>query len=143
MRWVYAGNWARMTLHAFPPPSQYHVSISEAHSEVTLYSGWDYAEYTSLAHVPLRPLNDYYTLTDVLANGNSLEGSHINILAVVRDVRIIVIDYYREKHLGTTFYVHALNLQRLPHNHGCGACCLCKGMAILWYFNYYYYYWGS
>ena len=66
-------------------PSQYYVNLSEAHSEVALYSGWDYTEYTSLAHVSLRPSNDYYTLGDILANGTSLEGNHINILAAVRD----------------------------------------------------------
>ena len=62
------------------------MNLSEAHSEVALYSGWDYTEYTSLAHVSLRPSNDYYTLGDILANGTSLEGNHINILAAVRDV---------------------------------------------------------
>eukprot|EP00731_Ephydatia_muelleri_P029149 Em0020g793a len=67
-------------------PSQYHVNMSEAHSDVALYSGWDYTDYTSLAHVPLRPPNDYYTLSDILANGTTLEGSHINILAAVRDM---------------------------------------------------------
>ena len=84
------------SLSSPPPPghphtptistSQYHVNMSEAHSDVALYSGWDYTDYTSLAHVPLRPPNDYYTLSDILANGTTLEGSHINILAAVRDV---------------------------------------------------------
>ena len=60
--------------------------MSETHSTVTLYNGRDLAELLSLANVPLRPLSDYYTLNDVFTNGQSLDGSHINLLAVIRNV---------------------------------------------------------
>ena len=46
----------------------------------------DYSEFSSLAHVPLRSSNDYYTLTDILSNGMTIDGSHVNILAVIRSV---------------------------------------------------------
>ena len=61
--------------------------MSEIHSTLSLYNGWDYTEFTALAHVPLRPPNDYYSLSDISASGQSLDGSHINILAIVKNVR--------------------------------------------------------
>lgn len=66
-------------------PSQYQINASETHSTIGLYSGWDYTEFMALAHVPIRPPNDYYPLGDVLANGQALDGSHINILAIVKN----------------------------------------------------------
>ena len=66
--------------------SPYQLTVSETHSTVTLYNGRDLAELSSLANVPLRPLSDYYTLNDVFTNGQSLDGSHINLLAVIRNV---------------------------------------------------------
>ncbi len=66
--------------------SQYQVNISETYSNLSLYSGWDYTEFTALAHVPLRPPSDYHTLSDILSNGPSMDGSHINILAIVKHV---------------------------------------------------------
>ena len=62
------------------------MNVSETYSTVTLYNGWDYADFTALAHVPLRPPNDYCTLSDVVHNGHSLEGSYVNLLAAVREV---------------------------------------------------------
>ena len=61
--------------------------MSEIYSTLSLYNGWDYTEFTALAHVPLRPPNDYYSLSDISASGQSLDGSHINILAIVKNVR--------------------------------------------------------
>ena len=66
--------------------SSYQLNLSEAHSTLTVYTGWDYTEYSSLVHVPLRPPSDYYTLTDILANGHSLDGATANILAAIRTV---------------------------------------------------------
>ncbi len=60
--------------------------MSEVHSSVSMYSGWDYTEFAALAHVPLRPPNDYYPLGDIMANGQSLDGSFVNILAIVKSV---------------------------------------------------------
>jgi len=63
--------------------------VSEIYSTLSLYNGWDYTEFTTLAHVPLRPPNDYYPLSDISTSGQSLDGSHINILAIVKNVRNI------------------------------------------------------
>lgn len=68
--------------------SQYQINVSEMYSTLTLYDGMDYTDYTALAHIPLRPSNDYYTLSDVLSGGQSLDGSFINILAIVKHVRV-------------------------------------------------------
>ena len=78
-------------IHLHPPLlySQYQINVSEIYSTLSLYNGWDYTEFTALAHVPLRPPNDYYPLSDISASGQSLDGSHINILAIVKNVRNI------------------------------------------------------
>lgn len=67
--------------------SVHQLNATEGHTTISLYSGWDYTDYTSLAHIPLRPLNDYYPLNDILSSGQTLEGSHVNLLAIVRHVR--------------------------------------------------------
>ena len=70
--------------------SQYQINASETHSTIGLYSGWDYTDFMALAHVPIRPPNDFYPLGDILSNGQALDGSHINILAVVKSVSLKV-----------------------------------------------------
>lgn len=72
--------------HAHTLCSQYQVNISETHSSLSLYSGWDYTEYTALAHIPLRPPSDYHSLSDIFSTGQSMDGSHVNIQAVVKHV---------------------------------------------------------
>ena len=66
--------------------SQYQINISETYSSLSLYSGWDYTEFTALAHVPLRPPNDYSTLSDIISSGQTIDGAHLNILAIVKQV---------------------------------------------------------
>ena len=68
--------------------SGHQLNATEGHSTISLYSGWDYTDFTALAHVPLRPPNDYYPLNDILSSGQALEGAHINILAIIRHVRL-------------------------------------------------------
>ena len=75
------------TILIFLPCSQYQINVSENYSSLSLYDGLDYTEFSALAHIPLRPPNDYYTLSEVLNNGQSLDGSAVNILAIVRHVR--------------------------------------------------------
>ena len=67
--------------------SGHQLNATENHTTISLYSGWDYTDYTSLAHIPLRPPNDYYPLNDILSSGQTLEGAHLNLLAIVRQVR--------------------------------------------------------
>ncbi|KAJ8305187.1 hypothetical protein KUTeg_017266, partial [Tegillarca granosa] len=66
----------------------FHFSISENHSNVSLFSGPDgeIENYKSLLQVPTKANNDYYTLDDVIANGQNLHGEHINLLAVVKKI---------------------------------------------------------
>lgn len=40
-----------------------------------------------LLHLPVKDPRDFYSLGDIVANGQSLDGSVINILAAVRSVR--------------------------------------------------------
>jgi len=67
---------------ATPTPLQ--IVVNESHATVVPFSGPDFTEFTSIAYIPVKDSNDYYTLGDVIANGNSLHGTYINILAVVR-----------------------------------------------------------
>ena len=63
--------------------SPFHLAVNEKYSSLRVCSGNNYAQFASLAYIPLRSHSDYYTLGDVLTNGQSLDGSLINILAVV------------------------------------------------------------
>lgn len=40
----------------------------------------------SLIHLPVKESRDYYSLTDIVANGHNLDGRIINVLAAVRSV---------------------------------------------------------
>ncbi|KAK3612237.1 hypothetical protein CHS0354_039517 [Potamilus streckersoni] len=67
-------------------PVPFHLNASENHSSISIYGGYDISQYQSLMNLPTKPSNDYYTLEDVIANGESLHGEHINLLAAVRKV---------------------------------------------------------
>jgi len=49
-----------------------------------------YTEYTNdylrYAHLPVKPHNDYYTISDIIANGQAMNGDIVNIMAVVKHV---------------------------------------------------------
>ena len=51
------------------------------------YNGPDNDTFTHLQHVPVKATNDFYTLEDILANGQGLHGDHVNILCVLRKVK--------------------------------------------------------
>ena len=42
--------------------------------------------FNTLQHVPIRGNDNYYTLADVLSNGQGLHGEHINLLALLKTV---------------------------------------------------------
>ncbi|XP_052784045.1 meiosis-specific with OB domain-containing protein-like [Mya arenaria] len=67
-------------------PLAFHLSASENHCSVSLYEGLDLGSYAPLHYIPIKPSSDYYTLEDVLANGQTLNGEHISLLVVVRKV---------------------------------------------------------
>lgn len=60
--------------------------LSENHASVTQYAGSDFTEFSSIAYLPVKDSNDYYTLADIIGQGNEINGRLLNILAVVRDV---------------------------------------------------------
>lgn len=62
------------------------LNLSAVHSSVTLYSGWDYTEFASLVHIPIRSVTECYKLNDIVTAGNKLHNSHMNLLVAVKNV---------------------------------------------------------
>ncbi|KAL9957257.1 hypothetical protein ACROYT_G038871 [Oculina patagonica] len=69
-------------------PSPYQLHVSETHSSVSLFSGWDMSEFDNISHIPIKTSNDFYTLGDIIANDQNLHGEHVNIQAVVKNVGV-------------------------------------------------------
>ncbi|XP_075421871.1 meiosis-specific with OB domain-containing protein [Ascaphus truei] len=68
-------------------PSYYRLLISEVHSLVKICSSYEVDNtLLSLLHLPTKDPQDYYSLGDIVANGQSLNGKIINVLAAVRSV---------------------------------------------------------
>ncbi|KAM4697722.1 meiosis-specific with OB domain-containing protein [Rhinophrynus dorsalis] len=68
-------------------PSYYRLLISEVHSSVKICSKSEVENtFLSLLHLPTKDPQDYYSLGDIVANGQSLNGKIINVLAAVRSV---------------------------------------------------------
>ncbi|XP_077357732.1 meiosis-specific with OB domain-containing protein [Festucalex cinctus] len=68
-------------------PSPYRLMLAEAHSQVRLCADVDTSDsLLPLLHVPVKDSRDFYPLGDVVANGKSLDGSFVNILAAVKAV---------------------------------------------------------
>lgn len=62
------------------------MNLSENQGSITLYNGLDSSSFTKLMHLPTKAYNDFYTLEDIQANGMSLQGEHVNLLAAVKKV---------------------------------------------------------
>ncbi|XP_053413857.1 meiosis-specific with OB domain-containing protein [Nycticebus coucang] len=68
-------------------PSNCKLLLSENHSTVKVCSSCEVdTKLLSLIHVPVKESCDYYSLGDIVANGQSLDGKIINVLAAVRSV---------------------------------------------------------
>ncbi|XP_032460301.1 meiosis-specific with OB domain-containing protein isoform X4 [Phocoena sinus] len=68
-------------------PSDYKLLLSENHSMVKVCSSYEVdAKLLSLIYLPVKESCDYYSLGDIVANGHSLDGRIINVLAAVRSV---------------------------------------------------------
>ncbi|XP_057606812.1 meiosis-specific with OB domain-containing protein isoform X2 [Hippopotamus amphibius kiboko] len=68
-------------------PSSYKLLLSENHSTVKVCSSYEVdAKLLSLVYLPVKESCDYYSLGDIVANGHSLDGRIINVLAAVRSV---------------------------------------------------------
>ncbi|XP_030707637.1 meiosis-specific with OB domain-containing protein isoform X2 [Globicephala melas] len=66
-------------------PSDYKLLLSENHSMVKVCSSYEVdAKLLSLIYLPVKESCDYYSLGDIVANGHSLDGRIINVLAAVR-----------------------------------------------------------
>ncbi|XP_034049406.1 meiosis-specific with OB domain-containing protein [Thalassophryne amazonica] len=66
-------------------PSPYRLLVTDAHSLVCLCADTDTIDrLLPLIHLPVKDSRDFYSLGDIVANGQRLDGSVINILAAVR-----------------------------------------------------------
>ncbi|KAL6030427.1 hypothetical protein STEG23_011452, partial [Scotinomys teguina] len=65
--------------------SYWKLLLSENHSMVKVCSPYEVdTKLLSLIHLPVKESRDYYSLADIVANGHSLDGRIINVLAAVR-----------------------------------------------------------
>ncbi|XP_040430986.1 meiosis-specific with OB domain-containing protein isoform X3 [Cygnus olor] len=68
-------------------PSCYKLLLSENHSVVKTSSCYEMdTKLLSLLHLPVKDPQDYYSLGDIVANGQSLDGRILNVLAAVMSV---------------------------------------------------------
>ncbi|KFP71233.1 Meiosis-specific with OB domain-containing protein, partial [Acanthisitta chloris] len=68
-------------------PSCYKLLLSENHSVVKTSSCYETdTRLLSLLHLPVKDPQDYYSLGDIVANGQSLNGRVLNVLAAVMSV---------------------------------------------------------
>ncbi|NXP38525.1 MEIOB protein, partial [Leiothrix lutea] len=68
-------------------PSGYKLLLSENHSVVKTSPCYDTdTRLLSLLHLPVKNPQDYYSLGDIVANGQSLHGRVLNVLAAVMAV---------------------------------------------------------
>lgn len=71
--------------------STYRLLITEAHSQVYMCADTATIDWLlPLIYLPVKDSRDYYSLGDILANGQSLDGTLINILAAVKSVGIFM-----------------------------------------------------
>ncbi|XP_035515439.1 meiosis-specific with OB domain-containing protein [Morone saxatilis] len=68
-------------------PSLYRLLVTEAHSQVTLCADIDTMDrLLPLIHLPVKDSADFYSLGDIVANGQRLDGTVINVLAAVKSI---------------------------------------------------------
>uniref|UniRef100_A0A8C1XNT8 Meiosis-specific with OB domain-containing protein-like n=1 Tax=Cyprinus carpio TaxID=7962 RepID=A0A8C1XNT8_CYPCA len=68
-------------------PSTYRLLVTETHSSIRICSDLETeARILPLFHMPIKDLRDFYSLGDITANGESLSGHIINILAAVQSI---------------------------------------------------------
>nr|XP_020498189.1 meiosis-specific with OB domain-containing protein [Labrus bergylta] len=68
-------------------PSLYRLLVSEAHSQVRLCAEVDTIDrLLPLIHLPVKDSGDFYSLGDIVANGQKLDGMAINILAALKSI---------------------------------------------------------
>ncbi|XP_066522688.1 meiosis-specific with OB domain-containing protein [Hoplias malabaricus] len=68
-------------------PSFYRLLVTESHSAIRMCSDLETeTRLLPLFHIPVKDSRDFYSLGDITANGQSLDGNFINILAAVRSI---------------------------------------------------------
>ncbi|XP_029804306.1 meiosis-specific with OB domain-containing protein isoform X2 [Suricata suricatta] len=68
-------------------PGNCKLLLSENHSTVRVCSSYEVdSKLRALIYLPIKESRDYYSLGDIVANGQSLDGRIINVLAAVRSV---------------------------------------------------------
>ncbi|XP_073346025.1 meiosis-specific with OB domain-containing protein [Pagrus major] len=68
-------------------PSLYRLLVAEAHSQVYLCADTDTMDrLLPLIHLPVKDSRDFYSLGDIVANGQKLDGTVINVLAAVKSI---------------------------------------------------------
>ncbi|KAF6723638.1 Meiosis-specific with OB domain-containing protein [Oryzias melastigma] len=68
-------------------PSHYRLLVVEPHSQVLLCTDTDTVDgLLPLMHLPAKDSVDFYSLGDIMANGQKLDGAVINILAAVKTI---------------------------------------------------------
>ncbi|CAL9698840.1 unnamed protein product [Knipowitschia caucasica] len=68
-------------------PSMFRLSVTEAHSQVLNCADIVVIErMLPLTHLPVKDPGDFYSLGDIVANGQTLDGTVINVLAAVRSI---------------------------------------------------------
>ncbi|XP_051523601.1 meiosis-specific with OB domain-containing protein isoform X2 [Myxocyprinus asiaticus] len=68
-------------------PSNYRLLVTETHSAIKICSDLETeARILPLFHMPIKDPRDFYSLGDIAANGQRLDGSIINIQAAVQSV---------------------------------------------------------
>ncbi|KAG9334786.1 hypothetical protein JZ751_006535, partial [Albula glossodonta] len=68
-------------------PSLYRLLITENHSAVRVFPDMEADnKLLALFHLPVKDSTDFYSLGDIVANGQALDGHVINILAAVRSI---------------------------------------------------------
>ena len=69
--------------------SSLQLVLSERYSSLSLYNGWDYNDFVTLAHIPIRLVDNFHTLASALSHGAgqvNRETTLVNLLAAVRSV---------------------------------------------------------
>ncbi|CAN9508585.1 unnamed protein product [Ophioblennius macclurei] len=70
-----------------PTPSPFRLLVTELHSRVLACADVDTIDkLLPLIHLPVKDPGDFYSLGDIVANGQQLSGTTINILAAVKMV---------------------------------------------------------
>ncbi len=66
----------------------YQLNLGESRGSVKVCTAELGSQYNGLLHVPVKAANDFYTIADILENGQAIHGQNVNLLGVVREVRV-------------------------------------------------------